>query len=186
MRSAKDFFKPKAIGAPEPPREILLRPSRMIHFFDPSNPKMAAKVPELAKKCDVLLGNLEDAIDSDKKVAAREGLIKIARDTDFGDCQLWTRVNSLDSPWVLDDITPPPTACVPRSRTVDGCTITEVSWGYSSSSRPSSNIDAWAAIKTRTSSVSSNPFDGSQRTSCTNRATSMRMRASSPAFRLDQ
>ena len=25
-------------------------PSRMIHFFDPSNPKMAAKVPDLAKK----------------------------------------------------------------------------------------------------------------------------------------
>jgi len=105
MRSAKDFFKAKAIGAPAPPREIPLRPSRMIHFFDPSNPKMAAKVPDLAKKCDVLLGNLEDAIDSDKKIAAREGLIKIARETDFGDCQLWTRVNSLDSPWVLDDIT---------------------------------------------------------------------------------
>ena len=105
MRSAKDFFKAKAIGAPAPPREIPFRPSRMIHFFDPSNPKMASKVPALAQKCDVLLGNLEDAIDSDKKIAAREGLIKIARETDFGDCQLWTRVNSLDSPWVLDDIT---------------------------------------------------------------------------------
>ncbi len=105
MRSPKDFFKAKAIGAPTPPREIPLRPSRMIHFFDPSNPKMASKVPDLATKCDVLLGNLEDAIDSDKKIAAREGLIKIARETDFGDCQLWTRVNSLDSPWVLDDIT---------------------------------------------------------------------------------
>ena len=43
MRSARDFFKPLAIGAPEPPREIPFRPSRMIHFFDPSNPKMAAK-----------------------------------------------------------------------------------------------------------------------------------------------
>lgn len=105
MRSAKDFFKPKAIGAPEPPREIPFRPSRMIHFFDPSNPRMAAKVPDLARKCDVLLGNLEDAIQADRKVEAREGLIKIARDTDFGDCQLWTRVNSLDSPWVLDDLT---------------------------------------------------------------------------------
>ena len=105
MRNAKDFFKPKAIGAPEPLREIPLRPSRMIHFFDPSNPKMAAKVPELAKKCDVLLGNLEDAIDTDKKVAAREGLVKIGQDTEFGDCQLWTRVNSLDSPWALDDLT---------------------------------------------------------------------------------
>jgi len=104
MRSAKDFFKPKALGAPQPLREIPLRPSRMIHFFDPSNPKMAAKVPDLARKCDVLLGNLEDAIQADNKVAAREGLIKIARQTDLGGCQLWTRVNSLDSPWVLDDL----------------------------------------------------------------------------------
>ena len=104
MRSAKDFFRPKAIGAPTPPREIPFKPSRMIHFFDPSNPKMASKVPELAAKCDVLLGNLEDAIETEKKVAAREGLIKIARATEFGDCALWTRVNSLDSPWVLDDL----------------------------------------------------------------------------------
>jgi len=105
MRSAKDFFKPKAVGAPDPLREVPFRPSRMIHFFDPSNPKMASKVPELAGRCDVLLGNLEDAIASDNKLAAREGLVKIGRDTDFGACQLWTRVNSLDSPWVLDDLT---------------------------------------------------------------------------------
>ena len=105
MRSAKDFFQPMALGAPEPMREIPFKPSRMIHFFDPSNAKMAAKVPELAKKCDVLLGNLEDAIQADNKTAAREGLVKIAREVDFGTCQLWTRVNSLDSPWFLDDVT---------------------------------------------------------------------------------
>jgi malyl-CoA/(S)-citramalyl-CoA lyase len=105
MRSAKDFFKPKAIGAPTPLREIPFKPSRMIHFFDPSNPKMAAKLPDLAQKCDVLLGNLEDAIQVDNKIAAREGLAKLGRELDFGDCQLWTRVNSLDSPWVLDDLT---------------------------------------------------------------------------------
>ena len=105
MRSAKDFFKPKAIGAPNPPRQIPFRPSRMIHFFDPSNPKMVSKVPDLASSCDVLLGNLEDAIETDNKIAAREGLAKIGRETDFGGCQLWTRVNSLDSPWMLDDLT---------------------------------------------------------------------------------
>lgn len=104
MRSPKDFFQPMAIGAPAPVREIPFRPSRMIHFFDPSNAKMAAKVPSLAGKCDVLLGNLEDAISADKKVAAREGFIEIARETNFGDCQLWTRINSLDSPWMLDDL----------------------------------------------------------------------------------
>ncbi len=104
MRSAKDFLKPLAIGAPPPVREIPFRPSRMIHFFDPSNAKMAAKLPDLAKQCDVLLGNLEDAIQADKKIDARKGLIRIAREMDFGKCQLWTRVNSLDSPWALDDI----------------------------------------------------------------------------------
>lgn len=87
-----------------PLREIPFRPSRMIHFFDPSNAKMAAKVPDIAKKVDVLLGNLEDAIQVDNKVAAREGLITIAKATDFGDTQLWTRINSLDSPWALDDL----------------------------------------------------------------------------------
>nr|MBC8342058.1 CoA ester lyase [Pseudomonadota bacterium] len=105
MRSAKDFFQPLALGAPAPLREIPLRPSRMIHFFDPSNPKMVDKVPQIATKCDVLLGNLEDAIQFEKKEAAREGLIKIAKGTDFGNCQLWTRINSLDSPWMLDDVT---------------------------------------------------------------------------------
>jgi len=105
MRSAKDFFKPLAIGAPEPPRAIPFRPSRMIHFFDPSNPKMVSKLPELARQCDVLLGNLEDAIAADKKIEAREGLVRIAKQVDFAKCQLWTRVNSLDSPWMLDDIT---------------------------------------------------------------------------------
>ena len=79
MRSAKDFFKPLAIGAPQPLREIPFRPSRMIHFFDPSNAKMAAKVPDIAKQCDVLLGNLEDAIAADKKLDAREGLIRSPR-----------------------------------------------------------------------------------------------------------
>ncbi|AIG73012.1 MULTISPECIES: HpcH/HpaI aldolase/citrate lyase family protein [Amycolatopsis] len=104
MRSPKDFFAPLAVGAPEPLRQIPVPPSRMIHFFDPSNEKMAAKVPDIAKKVDVLLGNLEDAVRADRKEAARNGLVAIAKSTDFGKTQLWTRVNSLDSPWVLDDL----------------------------------------------------------------------------------
>jgi malyl-CoA/(S)-citramalyl-CoA lyase len=104
MRSAKDFFRPLAVGAPAPLREVPFRPSRMIHFFDPGNEKMAAKVPAIAPQVDVLLGNLEDAVQADRKEAARAGLVRIARATDFGDTQLWTRVNSLDSPWALDDL----------------------------------------------------------------------------------
>ncbi|PKW26159.1 HpcH/HpaI aldolase/citrate lyase family protein [Phycicoccus duodecadis] len=106
MRSAKDFFAPLAVGAPDPVREVPARPSRMIHFFDPSNPKMAAKVPDLVGTVDVLLGNLEDAVKADNKEAARRGLVDIAKVTDVGEhTQLWTRVNALDSPWVLDDLT---------------------------------------------------------------------------------
>jgi malyl-CoA/(S)-citramalyl-CoA lyase len=105
MRNPRDFFKPLAIDAPEPPREIPFKPSRMIHFFDASNEKMRAKVPDMAKQADVLLGNLEDAIPIDKKVPAREGLIEVAKEVDFGDTQLWTRVNELESPWCLDDLT---------------------------------------------------------------------------------
>src|SRR4051794_15070208 len=109
-RSAKDFFRPLAVGAPAPLTEIPARPSRAIHFFDPSNPKMAAKIPDMVGKVDVLLGNLEDAVKADNKLAAREGLVKIAQETtDLGGpsapTQLWTRINSLDSPWVLDDLT---------------------------------------------------------------------------------
>ena len=41
---------------------------------------MAAKVPDMVGTVDVLLGNLEDAIKADNKEAAREGLVKIAKD----------------------------------------------------------------------------------------------------------
>jgi malyl-CoA/(S)-citramalyl-CoA lyase len=105
VRNPRQFNHPLAIGAPDPPLEVPFKPSRMIHFLDFSNEKMAAKAPDLAKQSDILLGNLEDAIPVDKKEAAREGLIKAAKENDFGDCALWTRVNSLESPWVLDDLT---------------------------------------------------------------------------------
>jgi malyl-CoA/(S)-citramalyl-CoA lyase len=104
MRSAKDFFRPLAVGAPAPLREIPFRPSRVIHFFPPSNPKMVAKVPEIAPTVDVLLGNLEDAVPASDKEAARAGLIEVGQTVDFGETQLWTRVNALDSPWGLDDL----------------------------------------------------------------------------------
>ncbi len=98
-------MKPLAIGAPDPAAEIPFGPSRMIHFLDFSNEKMAAKAPEIAKTTDILLGNLEDAVPVDRKEAAREGFVGAAREMDFGETSLWTRVNSLESPWVLDDLT---------------------------------------------------------------------------------
>ncbi len=105
MRNPRDFFKPLAIDAPEPVREIPFKPSRMIHFLDFSNEKMVAKVPDIAPTVDILLGNLEDAVPVDRKLAARAGLIKVGKEMQLGDTALWTRVNELASPWVLDDLT---------------------------------------------------------------------------------
>ena len=53
----------------------------------------------------MLLANLEDAIPASEKDNARAGLVEIGKAWDHPDTQLWTRVNSLDSPWVLDDLT---------------------------------------------------------------------------------
>ena len=104
MRSPRSFFAPLALGAPEPLREIPVKPSRMIHFLDFSNEKMVAKAADIATKTDILLGNLEDAIPVDRKEAARAGLIRVGREMDLGQTQLWARVNALESPWVLDDL----------------------------------------------------------------------------------
>jgi malyl-CoA/(S)-citramalyl-CoA lyase len=93
------------VGAPQPLAEIPVRPSRMIHFLPPSNAKLVAKVPTIAPTVDVLLGNLEDGVPASDKETARAGLVEIGRAWDHPDTQLWTRVNSLDSPWALDDIT---------------------------------------------------------------------------------
>jgi malyl-CoA/(S)-citramalyl-CoA lyase len=93
------------VGAPTPVLDIPFRPSRMIHFFDPSNEKIVGKLEGIAEKADIVLGNLEDAIPVDNKEAARAGLVKVGKEKDLGHAQLWTRVNALDSPWVLDDLT---------------------------------------------------------------------------------
>jgi len=105
MKLPRNFFKPLAIGAPAPLRELPVRLERMIHFVPPHLEKLRARVPELIQQVDVVLGNLEDAIPADAKAAARAGFVAMAKATDFGSTGLWTRVNALNSPWVLDDIT---------------------------------------------------------------------------------
>ena len=104
MRNPRDFTKPLAVGAPSPLLEIPVAPSRMIHFFDPSDERMVAKLPAIATRADIVLGNLEDGVPPARKLAAREGLVKIARDLDLAGAALWTRINSLESEWALDDI----------------------------------------------------------------------------------
>ena len=105
MKLPRNFFKPLTIGAPAPLREMPLRLERMIHFVPPHIEQVRSKVPELVAQVDVVLGNLEDAIPVDAKEAARTGFIAMARSCDFGATGLWTRINALNSPWALADVT---------------------------------------------------------------------------------
>lgn len=104
VKTPRAFYKPLAIGAPEPFRELPVKVERMIHFVPPHIEKVRAKVPELARQVDVILGNLEDAIPADAKEAARAGFVEMVKATDFGPTGVWTRINCLNSPWMLDDV----------------------------------------------------------------------------------
>jgi malyl-CoA/(S)-citramalyl-CoA lyase len=105
VKHPRQFYQPLAIGAPKPLRELPVRLERMIHFIPPHIDKVTAKVPALVREVDVILGNLEDAIPADAKEAARAGFIAMAKAVDFGATGLWTRINALNSPWALDDVT---------------------------------------------------------------------------------
>ncbi len=104
MKPPRQFFQPLAIGAPAPMRELPVRLERMIHFVPPHNEKVRGKVSEFAKQVDVVLGNLEDAIPIEAKETARAGFIAMGKAVDFGPTGLWTRINALNSPWALDDV----------------------------------------------------------------------------------
>jgi malyl-CoA/(S)-citramalyl-CoA lyase len=106
-KTPRQFFKPLAIGAPQPLRELPVRLERMIHFVPGHNDKVRAKTPEMAAKVDVILANLEDAIPADAKIQARAGAIEMSKMLDWkkAGTGLWTRVNQLNSPWFLDDVT---------------------------------------------------------------------------------
>lgn len=104
IRTPQKFYSTLAIGAPEPYRQLPIHLERMIHFVPPHIEKIRAKVPALINQVDVVLGNLEDAIPADAKIAARQGFIAMAEASEFTGTGLWTRINCLNSPWALDDI----------------------------------------------------------------------------------
>lgn len=106
-KTPRQFFKPLAIGAPQPLRDLPVKLERMIHFVPGHNDKVRSKTPDMATKVDVILANLEDAIPADAKIQARAGAIEMAGMVDWKKLGtgLWTRVNPLNSPWFLDDVT---------------------------------------------------------------------------------
>ncbi len=104
MKLPSNFYKPLAIGAPAPYRELPVSLERMIHFFPGHNEKVRSRLGEMIPQVDVLLGNLEDAIPADAKDAARQGVIEVGKAHDFGKTGFGVRSKPLNSPWVLDAV----------------------------------------------------------------------------------
>ena len=101
----RHFFAPLTTGAPTPLRELPVKLERMVHFVPAHLEKVRATAPEMAAQIDVLLANLEDAIPADAKEAARAGAIEMGKALKGADVGYWSRVNALNSPWHLDDVT---------------------------------------------------------------------------------
>jgi len=104
LKLPNNYYKPLAIGAPAPFRELPVRPERVVHFFPPHIEKIRARLSDTAAQVDVLCGNLEDAIPLDQKDNARRGFVQGVQQAELGDTGLWVRVNCLNSPWILDDL----------------------------------------------------------------------------------
>src|SRR6056297_2750520 len=61
QRTPQGFYKPLAIGAPDPYRALPVHLERMIHFIPPHIDKITAKLPAIIPTVDIVLGNLDDA-----------------------------------------------------------------------------------------------------------------------------
>ena len=62
-------------------------------------------MPEIAPTVDILLANLEDGVPADRQGGRPRRAGRGRPDRRLRATQFWTRVNSLDSPWGLDDLT---------------------------------------------------------------------------------
>ncbi|TDI63021.1 MAG: CoA ester lyase [Alphaproteobacteria bacterium] len=78
------------------------RPRRSVLYMPGSNARALEKAQTLA--ADALVIDLEDAVAVEAKELAREQACAAVRDRRFGKREVIVRVNSLDSPWGLDDV----------------------------------------------------------------------------------
>ncbi len=77
------------------------RPRRSVLYMPGANTRALEKAKTLA--ADSLILDLEDAVAPDAKVAARQNILA-ALETGFGYREAVVRINSLNTPWGLDDL----------------------------------------------------------------------------------
>ena len=80
----------------------MARLRRSLLFVPASSEKFFAKAKD--SQADTLIFDLEDAVAPERKLAARETMKEILRDSGFARFERTVRINSLDTPWFLDDV----------------------------------------------------------------------------------
>jgi citrate lyase subunit beta/citryl-CoA lyase len=94
---------------------------RSAHFVPGANERMLVKA--LTTNADTLVLDLEDAVTPERKDEARRVVAGWLKDVAFGPTERTVRMNPLDTPWGLDDLTvtmehPPDAYMVPKVSTL--------------------------------------------------------------------
>ena len=126
----------------------MIRPRRSLLFMPGSNPRALEKARILP--ADGIILDLEDSVAPDAKALARDQIAQAVAARGFGKREVLIRVNSLDTPWWVEDVTMagkarPDGILVPKISTVEdlnriGARLSEVGAPVS--------IRVWAMIET--------------------------------------
>jgi citrate lyase subunit beta/citryl-CoA lyase len=81
----------------------MIHPRRSLLFMPGSNARALEKAPNLP--ADGIILDLEDSVAPDAKAMARDQIALAIAQKGFGKREVWIRVNALDSPWWIDDVT---------------------------------------------------------------------------------
>src|SRR5258708_7657908 len=90
-------------NAKETKERPMIVPRRSLLFMPGSNARALEKGRNLP--ADGIILDLEDSVAPDAKAMAREQIAKAIAARGFGKREVLVRVNALDSPWWIDDVT---------------------------------------------------------------------------------
>lgn len=126
----------------------MTRPRRSLLFMPGSNARALEKARTLA--ADGLILDLEDAVAPDAKSLARDQIAQAVAARGFGKREVLVRINSLDSPWWLDDLNMaaaarPDGILVPKVSTVEDLKLVA---GRLAEANADPAVRVWAMIET--------------------------------------
>ena len=105
MRNPRDFAKPLAVGAPAPTLEVPFTPSRMIHFFDPSNEKIVGKLPTWSRRPTWSWATSRTPSRWTTRRRRARGWSRSARRSTWARRSCGRGSTRWSRPWALDDVT---------------------------------------------------------------------------------